>query len=118
MTIRLDRGAYATIVETFVHTGRFCVIIKSEVVIIGEFHNGYVSVLKKNSGINYNEFKVDCVELSYSGSLERFHGIVPRVTDYWLLGFTSVSYEQEQKTHEAVKNLTLELVEELIQEEI
>ena len=117
MTIKLDRGAHATLVETFEQEGRLCVIIKMDVIIIGVFHNGYASVLEKNRGINYNEFNVNCVELSYSWGLERFHWGVPRLKDYWFLGFTSTYYEPELKTHEAVKKQTLELVEELNRED-
>jgi hypothetical protein len=95
--------------EVFVHKGRICVVVNMD----DKYHNGYVQVLPKNKGKDYEEFvdKIETVELTYSGDLKGlFDGV-------WFFGFDTAHFwndlHPETKTFEWVKKQTIKLCEEM-----
>ena len=119
--------------EIFDFKGRMCVVVEmlaaeetmfsSLLHSIWPFHNGYVEVLKKNKGKDYQKFidMIDTDELTFSGNFDYIkNDRIPK--DKWFFGFDSAHYQNEEhpesKTFENVKKRTIELAEEMIRKRI
>ena len=100
--------------EIFVHKGRICVVVNMD----NSYHNGYIQVLPKNQGKDYERFvkKIKTDELTYSGDL---HGLFNGI---WFFGFDSAhswnDMHPETKSFESVKERTIKLCEEMVRKKI
>ncbi|RLI85229.1 MAG: hypothetical protein DRO76_05790 [Candidatus Altiarchaeales archaeon] len=109
--------------EVFKVGRRICVVVEMDISSVGKYHNGYVSVLKKNYGKHYSDFidRIETDELTYSGNLDHFKD--KRIPEkVWFFGFDSAHYwnklHPESKTFESVKARTILLAKEMIKKRI
>lgn len=102
---------------------RTCVVVKINMQGFGQYHNGYVSVSKKNQGANYDDFtrKIETDELTFGDKLNYLKDErIPK--DAWFFGFDSAhAWNQsnpESTTFESVKARTTKLAQEMMSKRI
>ena len=106
------------IVEIFKHRRRICVVIAASLSKSMNFHNGYVSMLSKNSGRDYSEFygKNLPEEPTFSGDLDFYRkSEIPLGT--WFMGFDTAHIWDTSTTQslDAVIQRTKDLADVMIE---
>jgi len=116
------------VAEIFRYRKRNCVIVKAinvhaRIAPSGSYHNGYVSVIRKNNGSTYSHFshRINAAEIAYSGFLRNLPFFILNQS-IWFFGFDTAHFwngeHPSSQTFKSVKRKTMELADEMIKKRI